>query len=156
MDLVRKSLNAGDASTRAAALEAFETLGDKRIMIEVLPILDRGGMFQAGDEQLFRAERNAVALPPPTAYGNNLRLYGFICSDGGKGRDDAGMAGMAIAASEGIAGATVDGRLAKMGDGMSTYNDGIISGANSISLAAGVKVGMSTREAAKLLVSREA
>ena len=51
MDLVRKSLNAGDASTRAAALEAFETLGDKRITTEVLPILDRGGMFQTGDEQ---------------------------------------------------------------------------------------------------------
>lgn len=51
LDLVRKSLNAGDASTRAAALEAFETLGDKRITNEVLPILDRGGMFQTGDEQ---------------------------------------------------------------------------------------------------------
>lgn len=48
------------------------------------------------------------------------------------------------------------GRLAKMGDGMSTYNDGIISGANSLSLAAGFKVGMATKEAAKLLVSREA
>jgi hypothetical protein len=32
-------------------LEAFETLGDKRITNEVLPILDRGGMFQAGDKQ---------------------------------------------------------------------------------------------------------
>jgi hypothetical protein len=51
LDLVRKSLNAGDASTRAAALEAFETLGDKRIINVVLPILDRGGMFQTGDEQ---------------------------------------------------------------------------------------------------------
>jgi HEAT repeat protein len=51
MDLVRRSLNAGDASTRAAALEAFETLGDKRIANEVLPILDRGGMFQTDDEQ---------------------------------------------------------------------------------------------------------
>jgi len=51
MDLVRKSLNAGDASTRAAALEAFETLGDKRITNEVLPILDRGGVFKAGEEQ---------------------------------------------------------------------------------------------------------
>ncbi|HXD08579.1 MAG TPA: HEAT repeat domain-containing protein, partial [Anaerolineales bacterium] len=51
LDLVRKSLNAGDASTRAAALETLETLGDKRITNEVLPILDRGGMFQAGDDQ---------------------------------------------------------------------------------------------------------
>lgn len=88
-------------------------------------------------------------------YARRCKPFGFICSDGGKGRDEAGMAGMAVAAAEGIAGATVDGRMAKMGDGMSTYNDGIISGANSISLAAGVKVGMSTKEAAKLLVSRE-
>jgi hypothetical protein len=51
MDLVRRSLNAGDASARAAALEAFETLGDKRITNEVLPILERGGMFQTDDEQ---------------------------------------------------------------------------------------------------------
>ena len=40
---------------------------------------------------LFRAERDAVALPPPQAYGNMLRLYGFVCSDevmvlGGGGR----------------------------------------------------------------------
>jgi len=51
MGLVRKSLNAGDTSTRAAALEAFETLGDKHITSQVLPILDRGGIFKAGDEQ---------------------------------------------------------------------------------------------------------
>jgi hypothetical protein len=49
IELIRKSLRAGDASTRAAALEALETLGDKRITREVLPILDRGGVF-AGDD----------------------------------------------------------------------------------------------------------
>ena len=51
LDLVRKTLNAGDSSTRAAALEALETLGDKTITNEVLPILDRGGVFQANNEQ---------------------------------------------------------------------------------------------------------
>lgn len=51
LDLVRKSLNAGDASTRAAALEALETLGDPTITREILPILDRGGMFQLDDDQ---------------------------------------------------------------------------------------------------------
>ncbi len=51
LELVRKSLNAGDAGTRAAALEALETLGDKRITNEVLPILDRGGVFLPGDDQ---------------------------------------------------------------------------------------------------------
>ena len=48
---MRKSLNAGDTSTRAAALEALETLGDPVITKEVLPILDRGGVFIVDDEQ---------------------------------------------------------------------------------------------------------
>jgi len=51
MDIVRRSVNAGDASTRAAALETLETLGDPMITKEVLPILDRGGIFSSDDEQ---------------------------------------------------------------------------------------------------------
>ena len=46
MELVRRGLKAGDGSARAAALEALETLGDRRITTQVLPILDRGGVFQ--------------------------------------------------------------------------------------------------------------
>ena len=51
LDIVRKSLNAGDTATRAAALEALETLGDPLITKEVLPILDRGGVFTTDSEQ---------------------------------------------------------------------------------------------------------
>ncbi len=47
MSLVRKSLHAGDANARAAALEALETLGDKEVTRGILPILDHGGVFQA-------------------------------------------------------------------------------------------------------------
>lgn len=50
MDLVRKGLRAGTASARGAALEALETLGDKRITTDILPILDRGGVFQADSD----------------------------------------------------------------------------------------------------------
>jgi CRP/FNR family transcriptional regulator len=39
-------LNAGDASTRASALEALETLGDRKITQQILPILDRSGVFR--------------------------------------------------------------------------------------------------------------
>ena len=55
MELVRRSLNAGTTGTRAAALEALETLGDKKITFEVLPILDRGGVFQADQDQAMNA-----------------------------------------------------------------------------------------------------
>ena len=85
-----------------------------------------------------------------------VRPFGFICSDGGRGRDDSGMAGLAITNAEGIAGATVDASRARMGDGMSTYEDGVISAANELALACGVRIGMPAREAAVLLVNRPA
>ena len=55
-------------------------------------------------------------------------------------------------AAEGLAGATVDARRAKMGDALSSYNDGIISAVNALAAAAGVRIGMTAREAAKILV----
>lgn len=82
------------------------------------------------------------------------RPFGFICSDGGMGREDSGAAGLAMVEAEGLAGATVDARRARMGDGLSTYRDGIISAANRLALEAGVTVGMTCAEAARLLVRR--
>ena len=76
------------------------------------------------------------------------------CSDGGGGKNGSGTAGLAIVDADGIAGATVDGRRAKLGDGMSSYRDGIISAANRLALEAGVKVGMPAAEAAHLLLMR--
>ena len=80
--------------------------------------------------------------------------FGFICSDGGRGRNDSGMAGLALTNDAGIAGATVDAKLARMGDGMSTYEDGVISAANALALECGVAIGMSARDAALCLVNR--
>jgi len=85
----------------------------------------------------------------------NVHPFGFICSDGGRGRNDSGMAGLSICNAEGIAGATVDAHKARMGDGMSTYEDGIISAANDLAKACGVKIGMTAREAALHLVNRK-
>ena len=82
--------------------------------------------------------------------------FGFVCSDGGRGRNDSGMAGLAITNDAGIAGATVDARLARMGDGMSTYEDGVISAANRLAMDCGVRVGMPARDAALLLLGRRA
>jgi hypothetical protein len=84
-----------------------------------------------------------------------VRPFGFICSDGGKGREDAGVAGLALVEAHGLAGATVDARRARMGDGLSSYRDGTISAANALALAAGVQVGMPAAQAASLLLRRQ-
>jgi hypothetical protein len=89
-------------------------------------------------------------------YLRRVAPLGFICSDGGRGRDDSGMAGLAIVGTEGIAGATVDARTARMGDGLSTYHDGQISACNAPAEALGVIVGQPAREAARLLLLGDA
>jgi len=83
-----------------------------------------------------------------------VRPHGFICSDGGKGREDAGVAGLFLVEKEGLAGATVDARSARMGEGLSSYHDGIISAANRLAKAAGVEIGMTAAQAAALLLQR--
>ncbi len=83
-----------------------------------------------------------------------VRPFGFICSDGGKGREDGGIAGLETVEGEGLAGATVDARTARMGEAMSSYRDGTISAVNKLANSAGVQVGMPAAEAAALLVRR--
>lgn len=85
-------------------------------------------------------------------YLRSVHPWGFICSDGGGGRNDSGMAGLQIVEADGLAGATVDARTARMGDGLSTWHDGVISAANQHARRRGVTVGMSAREAAHLLL----
>ena len=48
----------------------------------------------------------------------------------------------------GIPGAAVSAASARMGDGLSTYEDGIISAANELAAQAGVVAGMTARAAA--------
>jgi hypothetical protein len=84
-----------------------------------------------------------------------VRPFAFIGSDGGLGRDEAGAAGLAMVEEEGIPCAVVDARLARMGDGHSTYHDGVITRANRLAAEAGVVPGMSAREAARKLLHRK-
>lgn len=83
-----------------------------------------------------------------------VRPFGFICSDGGGGRDRSGVEGLRIVESEGLAGAAVDARTAKMGDGLSTFHEGTISAMNRLAESAGVEIGMAARKAAALLAAR--
>ena len=85
-------------------------------------------------------------------YLRRVRPWGFICSDGGRGRNDSGIAGLEIVAADGLAGATVDARTARMGDGRSTYEDGVISAVNGPGQARGVEIGVRARDAAERLL----
>ncbi len=111
------------------------------------------GLEEDATNVLLTAGHTGISALP---YLRRCRPFGFICSDGGKGREDSGVAGMVQVASEGLYGATVDSRRAMMGDGLSTWRDGIISAVNTLAASIGVKVGMTAQEAARILVNRDA
>ena len=77
--------------------------------------------------------------------------YGLVCSDGGRGRDDSGLGGLAADFPV----AAVDVQTARIGDGLSTYCEGVISACNGAAAARGVEVGQRAEDAAWLLVSGE-
>ena len=72
-----------------------------------------------------------------------LQVKGVITNDAGRGKDDSG-----------IAAAAVGTMSARVGETMSTWNDGIISCMNDVAGSRGVLPGMGVREAAgKMLIS---
>ena len=75
------------------------------------------------------------------------------CGPGGSRSDS--FAGIFSAASDGRIGlpcAAVSANTARMGDGRSTYFDGVISAANKLATAKGVREGQTAKEAADILL----
>jgi uncharacterized protein YunC (DUF1805 family) len=85
-------------------------------------------------------------------YFRTHRPWAFICSDGGIGKNNSGVSALEAIEADGIVGASVDALTARMGDGQSTYFDGIISAANKHAMAKGVRIGQTAKEAALLML----
>jgi hypothetical protein len=77
---------------------------------------------------------------------------GSIANDAGIAKNNSAVEGVMILGERGIPSAAVSTLTARLGEGLSTWNDGIISVVNQIAAARGVKVGMSAKEAARLML----
>jgi hypothetical protein len=110
------------------------------IMDSIAPINDEneGDIIVCGSHGGRSAAGHAVKFKP----------RGIIFNDAGKGKEDAGIGGLEILDRAGIIGATVDTFSARIGDGQDSYNSGVISTVNERARQAGVKIGISAREAA--------
>lgn len=103
-------------------------------------------------------ERNVLCTAGHTGrsvveYFRTFRPWAFICSDGGIGKNNSGITALEAVEPDGIPGASVDARTARMGDGQSTYFDGVISAVNRLAAEKGVMVGQQATEAAHLLLN---
>lgn len=72
-------------------------------------------------------------------------------NDAGIGMDEAGVSRLPLLDERGIAAATVSADSARIGDGISTYETGIISRVNGHAVARGLREGMPAREAVQLI-----
>jgi hypothetical protein len=79
-------------------------------------------------------------------------VFAAFFNDAGGGKADAGYARLATLDPRGIAAATVSAFSARVGDGRSTYDTGVLSRVNETARRLELKEGMSAREAVARLV----
>ncbi len=77
---------------------------------------------------------------------------GAISNDAGIGKNRSCVEGVRLAVTLGIAAASVSTMSARIGEGMSTWRDGVISVTNPIADGRGVRIGMTAKEAARLML----
>jgi hypothetical protein len=78
--------------------------------------------------------------------------FAALFNDAGGGKDDAGFARLATLEARGIAAATVSTFSARIGDGRSTYETGVISRVNEVARRLELREGLTAREAVARLV----
>lgn len=117
------------------------------------------GRIVASDSIRFAGEASSTVVcvgshggRTAVAYAMEVGPKGFISNDGGMGLDGSGVSGLATLDEHGIPGASVSVHSARIGDGVSTYRDGIVSVVNDTAAALGVRVGLRASSAARLML----
>src|SRR2546427_9984350 len=106
-----------------------------------------GGRVQAGHVLVAVSFAGALSLRLALPFG----IRGLIAHAAGVGKDAAGVSALAVADGLGVPVAAVETMSARIGDGPSVHDEGVISHANAIARALGIAIGMSAHEAARRL-----
>jgi hypothetical protein len=77
---------------------------------------------------------------------------GAVFNDAGVGKDDAGVAGLAVLDAAGVPGAAVGHRSARISDARDTWDNGVLTHVNAAARAAGLAVGDTVQAAAARLL----
>ena len=81
-----------------------------------------------------------------------MAAKGGIANDAGIAKNDSAVEGVKLLGERNVPAAAVATLSARLGEGLSTWNDGVISVVNPVAAARGVKAGMSVKEAARLML----
>jgi hypothetical protein len=90
---------------------------------------------------------------PETAM--KVAVFGAVFNDADRGIDDCGISRLPALDARNIAGATVSAWSARIGDGLATYRDGMVTAVNETAARCGGEIGISTAElVARLIAAR--
>ncbi len=81
-----------------------------------------------------------------------MAAKGAIANDAGIAKNNTAVEGVKLLGERGIPAAAVATMSARLGEGLSTWNDGVISIVNPLAGQRGVKVGITAKEAARLML----
>lgn len=119
-----------------------DTPGQPRVVV-----MDSASLIEPGDAGAIVITASHGALlggNPDKAIGPDVLAAVF--SDAGIGKDRAAISRLPALARRGIAAATVSANSARIGDGRSVWEEGVLSHVNETAAAMGVKPGITTRE----------
>ena len=80
-------------------------------------------------------------------------LKAVVLSDAGVGRERAGISGLAYLATMGVPAAAIGHRSARIGDGLSIFQDGIVTAVNETAARHGGEIGIPAAELVARLVA---
>jgi hypothetical protein len=81
-----------------------------------------------------------------------MAAKGAIANDAGIAKNGTAVEGVKLLGERGIPAAAVGTLSARLGEGISTWNDGVISVVNPVAGARGVRIGMTAKDAARLML----
>ncbi|MFN3372822.1 MAG: hypothetical protein ACK44M_04545 [Chloroflexus sp.] len=126
----------------------FQINGNRIILMDSISYIDesdQGSCVISGSHGGTSSAHYALRVP----------LAGVVFNDAGIGKDNAGLAGLALLDDHGIPAMTVAHTSARIGDAADTWEHGVISACNVSATARGVRVGMAVREAAELVLREQ-
>ena len=154
-------MSTGDAAARFANAPAHQmpapveearyelgtnAYGLKIVCIDSISLVvpeDIGQIVLSGSHGGLVAGQHALAI--------RVQAAAAFYNDAGVGVDDAGISRLPVLDDMGVAAATVSAQSARIGDGRSSYADGIISFCNALARDFGVAPGMPARAAVELI-----
>ena len=116
--------------------------------IEVLDSVTDLGPAHRGSVGVCGSHAGLVAI----AYAVKAGLHAVILNDAGIGKDEAGVAGLQVLETLGMAACAVAHTSARIGDGRDTWLHGVVSVANGPAKRVGIAPGMAAQDAADRLM----